>query len=154
MKGKPLPKRKPSTVRFYMDADVLGLAKVISKIRPDVTYPGDPGGEIRRRVRPPCPITDTETTDLIWIPQVAQRDWTIITRDRNISRQPAERDTVIAYNAKLFVFIKPINKTFDLWYQLEVLMTRWRDIERLGEEPGPFIYNVHRTTVNKVWPAI
>ena len=71
MKGKPLPKRKPSTVRFYMDADVLGLAKVISKIRPDVTYPGDPGGQIRRRVRSPCPITDTETTDLIWIPQVA-----------------------------------------------------------------------------------
>ena len=33
-------------------------------------------------------------------------------------------------------------------------MTRWRDIERLGEEPGPFIYNVHRTTVNKVWPAV
>ena len=61
---------------------------------------------------------------------------------------------MIAYNAKLFVFIKPINKNFDLWSQLEVLMTRWRDIERLGEESGPFIYNVHRTTVNRVWPAV
>jgi hypothetical protein len=31
-------------VRFYFDADVLGLAKVMVQLRSDVTYPGDPGG--------------------------------------------------------------------------------------------------------------
>lgn len=34
---------KPAEVRFYVDADLLGLARVLSDLRADVTYPGDPG---------------------------------------------------------------------------------------------------------------
>ena len=30
---------RPATVRFYVDADVLGLAKILVQIRADVTYP-------------------------------------------------------------------------------------------------------------------
>jgi hypothetical protein len=32
---------RPATVRFYFDADVLGVAKVVAALRSDVTYPGD-----------------------------------------------------------------------------------------------------------------
>jgi hypothetical protein len=54
---------KPATIRFYVDADVLGLAKILVQIRPDVTYPGDPGGIVKgHRLRPPCPITDPGRT--------------------------------------------------------------------------------------------
>ena len=38
---------RPATVRFYIDADVLGLAKELVRIRGDVTYPGDPGGPVK-----------------------------------------------------------------------------------------------------------
>ena len=48
---------KPATVRFYFDADVLGLAKAVVGLRSDSTYPGDPGGVVHKRQRPPCPIT-------------------------------------------------------------------------------------------------
>ena len=41
MTARPI---KPALVRFYFDADVLGLAKVIDKLRADITYPGDAGG--------------------------------------------------------------------------------------------------------------
>jgi hypothetical protein len=34
---------RPATVRFYFDADVLGVAKVVAALRSDVTYPGDRG---------------------------------------------------------------------------------------------------------------
>jgi hypothetical protein len=34
---------KQATVRFYLDADVVGLAKLLVKLRPDMTYPSDPG---------------------------------------------------------------------------------------------------------------
>jgi hypothetical protein len=34
---------KPAAVHYYIDADVLGLAKILVQVRPDVTYPGDPG---------------------------------------------------------------------------------------------------------------
>jgi hypothetical protein len=43
---------KPANVRFYFDADVLGLAKALANLRPDITFPGDPGGLIHRRRRP------------------------------------------------------------------------------------------------------
>jgi hypothetical protein len=45
------PKTKPADVRFYFDADVLGVAKVLAQLRPDITYPGDPGAIIHRRQR-------------------------------------------------------------------------------------------------------
>jgi hypothetical protein len=35
---------RPARVRYYIDADLLGLAKILVQIRTDVTYPGDPGG--------------------------------------------------------------------------------------------------------------
>lgn len=50
-------------VRFYVDADTLGLAHVMVALRWDVTYPGDPGGTVKRHPRPPCPITATDVDD-------------------------------------------------------------------------------------------
>ncbi len=61
---------RPATVRFYVDADVLGLSKVLAGLRTDVTYPGDPGGPVKGgRVRPACPVAEATTPDAIWIPE-------------------------------------------------------------------------------------
>jgi hypothetical protein len=48
---------KPAEIRFYVDADILGLAHVLASIRADVTYPGDLGAVINKRERPACPVT-------------------------------------------------------------------------------------------------
>lgn len=79
---------RPARVRFYVDADVLGLAKVLVTLRSDVTFPGDPGGVVHKRERPPCPIGAPSAEDVDWIPQVAALGWLIITRDANI-REPS-----------------------------------------------------------------
>lgn len=68
-----MTKVKLADVRFYCDADILGLAKVLVSLRSDVTYPGDPGGTVHARKRPPCIVTKPNTPDDIWIPQVAER---------------------------------------------------------------------------------
>ena len=81
---------RAATVRFYFDADVLGLAKVIAALRPDATYPGDPGAVIHKRLRPPCRIEKPATPDHVWIPVVAQEGWVIITRDSRIQHHRAE----------------------------------------------------------------
>jgi hypothetical protein len=47
---------KPAVLRFYLDADVLGFAKILVQVRADAIYPGDPGGTLHRRTRPACPI--------------------------------------------------------------------------------------------------
>jgi hypothetical protein len=44
---------RPAEVHFYLDADVLGLAHILVQVRPDVTFPGDPGGEVFKRRWPP-----------------------------------------------------------------------------------------------------
>lgn len=41
---RSVTKLKPAQIRFYFDADTLGLAHTIVQLRRDVTYPGDPGG--------------------------------------------------------------------------------------------------------------
>lgn len=37
--------------------DILGLGKLISGLRPDCTFPGDPGAVIHKRQRRPCSVT-------------------------------------------------------------------------------------------------
>jgi hypothetical protein len=95
------PRHRPATVRFYFDADVLGLAKVMVKLRSDVTYPGDPGGVVHRRERLPCSITSPATPDEIWIPETARQGWLIITRDSRIQHHQAELDAVRNSGARM-----------------------------------------------------
>jgi hypothetical protein len=87
---------RPATIRVYFDADVLGVAKVVAALRYDVTYPGDPGATINKRSRPACPVTTPAAKDDVWIPEVAQHGWLIITRDRHIQDHPAEIAAVAA----------------------------------------------------------
>jgi hypothetical protein len=118
------------TVRYYVDADTLGLAHSMVLLRGDVTYPGDPGGTFHGVTRPACVITATKTPDDQWIPVVAQQAWAVITRDRSILRRPHERMTN--------------------WHLLEVLMCNWRRIDALAEQPGPYVWNVTRTAMRQL----
>jgi hypothetical protein len=36
------------------------------------------------------------------------------------------------------------------WGQLEVFMTRWRDIEDLASQAGPFIWRASRTAMTRI----
>jgi len=134
---------KPVAPRFYFDADVLGLAKLLARERADFTYPGDPGRRIKKRLRPPCIITTPATLDTVWIPAVAARGWVILTRDQAIQNNRAEIDAVRTHGAKMVNLASA--EASNTWAQLEVFMARWRDIEPLVDESGPFIYIATRT---------
>lgn len=135
-------------VQYYVDADVLGLAKLLVQVRKDVTYPGDFGGTLHRRQRPPCPITNAKTPDTVWIPEVASRGWLIITRDSNISVNRAEIAAVRDSGARMVALAG--KEATGTWQQLEVLMNRWRSIEALASQPGPFIYSATRTQLRPI----
>lgn len=127
---------RPAQVRLYIDADILGLAKLLVQVRNDVTYPGDPGGVVHKRRRPACPITPA-TLDVDWLPQVAAQGWLIVTRDRNIQDHRAEVAAVREDSARMVTLHG--SEARGTWEQLEIFMNRWRDIERCFEMPGPFI---------------
>ena len=120
---------KPAVVRFYLDADVLGLAHVVAALRNEATYPGDPGAIIKRRERPRCPITDPATRDDVWIPAVASLGWLIITRDSRILQHRAEIAAVKMNRARMVALAG--DEARRTWEQLEVLMRHWRAIEAL-----------------------
>ena len=139
---------RPANVRFYFDADIRGLGKLLATIRPDVTYAGDPGGEVHKRVRPACVVTDPATPDDVWIPRVTEHGWLIVTRDRHIRVRPREIAAVRDYGARLVALTGPdATSTFN---QLEVVMCRWRDIVRSLDRDGPFIYSATRSTFEPV----
>jgi hypothetical protein len=138
----------PATVRFYVDADVLGLAKVLVQLRNDVTYPGDPGGVLHKRQRAACPIASPSVLDRDWIPVVTGLGWLIITRDSNIAVNRAEIEAVRTSGARMVALAG--SGAIGTWAQLEVLMTRWRSIERLADVPGPFIYSATRTLLRPI----
>lgn len=143
-----MTRTKQAGVRFCFDADIRGLGMLLSRIRSDVTYPGDPGGEVHRRFRPPCVVTDVSTPDDVWIPQVTEQGFLIVTRDRHIRTRPREIAAVRGYGARMVALTAAeATNTFN---QLEVVMCRWRDITTCLDRPGPFIYTATRTTFEPV----
>ena len=138
-----MTRSRPANVRFYFDADVLGLVKVVVQLRNDCTYPGDPGGTVHKRTRPLCVITEVATPDEEWIAEVARRDWLIVTRDANIQAHRAEI-TAVRENRARMVALSGKDAT-TTWAQLEVLMIQWRRVEDLTQQAGPFIYSATRT---------
>lgn len=143
-----MSKVKPAQVSYYLDADILGKAKVLAGLRADVTFPGDRGDVINKRHRPPCPIIDVATKDSVWIPQVTQRRWLIITRDRHVKDHRREIGAVVEYGARMVVLSGLEART--TWEQLEIVVGQWRRIERCRGENGPFIYLATRTQLRQV----
>lgn len=133
---------KPSVVRVYMDADLLGLADILCRLRPDFTRPGDPGAEINKRLRPPCPVISPGAPDEEWLPVVGKNGWLAVTRDRWIQDKVNELEAVRDNQVRMVNICGPDAR--DKWSQLEVFMARWREIEALIDEPGPFIRQVTR----------
>jgi hypothetical protein len=139
---------RAAIVRFYIDADIRGLGIIIGALRNDVTYPGDPGAFIHKRQRPPCPIASTDLLDVEWIPQVAARGWLIITRDNAIIENRNEITAVRENMAKMVALNR--KDAASKWGQLEVFMSRWRDIDELTSQPGPFIWRASRTAMTLI----
>nr|MBA2531014.1 hypothetical protein [Nocardioidaceae bacterium] len=90
-------------------------------------------------------VGDTATKDPVWIPEVTERGWLIVTRDRNIAANRAEVAAVGASGARMVALSG--REAIGTWNQLEVLMRQWRGIEALHAEVGPFIYLATRTTL-------
>jgi hypothetical protein len=131
----------PAAVRFYLDADVLGLAKILVQLRNDVTYPGDPGGVVHKRRRAACPVARADVIDTVWIPEVTTRGWLIITRDSNIAVNRAEIQAVRDSGARMVALTG--KEAIGTWEQLEVLMSQWRPIKALLHTSGPFVFRRH-----------
>ena len=135
-------------IRFYVDADLLGLAKVLVLVRSDVTYPGDPGGLGPDGLpRVACPIKPGEK-DHVWIPLVASEGWIVITRDRRLRHRPAERRAILDNAARVIQL--DARHELSKWLQLEIVVSQWRKFEELADLPGPWVRVASRSSLRNV----
>ena len=132
---------RPAVVRFYVDQDLRGAGIVLGGLRSDVTYPGDPGGEIHRRFRPPCEIAEG-SLDVDWLPLVGAAGWLTLSRDHNIQDSLSELTAVRNHKVKMICLTGESSKT--KWTQVECILTYWHLIEPLLERDGPFVFKLSK----------
>lgn len=80
--------------------------------------------------------------DVEWIPEVARRDWVLITKDQNIRRNPLERAAYRAAKLRGFVATgKDMNAT-----ELGELLVRCLSgmVRRTAGRPGPLLFTISR----------
>jgi len=122
---------------------------MLIRARPDVTFPGDDGTRHTSRwTLTPCPVQQTAALDTEWIPKVTAAGMAIIFRDHAISRRRAEKDAILASGAQMFAITDP--GQLRVWDLLEIVMHRWRDMERMRERPGPYIFALTRTRMTEI----
>ncbi|OBJ49546.1 hypothetical protein A9W95_25620 [Mycobacterium sp. 1423905.2] len=134
---------KDAEVRFYFDADILGLAHVVCALRPDCTFPGDKGKKIKRHIRGECIVRETKTPDREWIPIVASRGWVAITRDADIQNHLSLLQLVQEFQLRLVTLTGSDAGTPSR--QLGIVIPQWRNIESLVDRHGPLIIAATRT---------
>jgi len=88
-----------------------------------------------------------DTQDEVWIPNVAQRGWGILTNDRRIKRRPLQLLAVRESGAKLFTLTC---KHVDGKTITAVFLRHLKKIQRItSNESGPFIYSVTQTRLSR-----
>lgn len=134
---------KEADVKFYFDADILGLAHIVCALKPECTYPGDPGARIKRQVRGPCIVENPRAKDREWIPVAGAQGWVAITRDKDIQSHLSLLQLVKEYQLRLVTLTG--GEAGAPWGQLGIIHPQWSNIESLVDRPGPLVVAVTRT---------
>jgi hypothetical protein len=120
-----------SPVRFFIDASMVGVGKLLAEARPDVTYPGHSD----------CPF-GPEAKEPEWIPVVAERAWVVLMRDKRARWRLDEKRAIVEHGLRAFILTSAGNMS--VWDQLRLVITSWdRMEEKLDERPaGPYAFAV------------
>lgn len=81
--------------------------------------------------------------DVDWIPEVAQREWVLITKDQNIRRNPLERTAYKAARLRGFVATGKDMNAKELGDLLVACLPGI--VRRAAGRPGPLLFTISRT---------
>lgn len=81
------------------------------------------------------------TPDDQWLAAAAQNGWTVVTKDKRIRFNEAERRAIQDARVGCFVLLSP---KLTRWTMARLLLQVWDRLEEIAAcEPRPFIYGVH-----------
>jgi hypothetical protein len=87
-------------------------------------------------------------TDEEWIARAGGENWVVLTKEKGIRTKQAEREVVRRHRVRLFCVTKGGLTGAE---QARRLIDNLARIERVAQEPGPYIYAVHERRVERVW---
>ncbi len=87
--------------------------------------------------------------DEIWLREVGERGWVILTKDDAIRRRPAERDALVSAGARVFILTKADLRAVE---QTARFVSNRDRILRQARRPGPYIYGVYESGLKRLWP--
>src|SRR2546430_609726 len=83
-----------------------------------------------------------EDGDDVWLSDVGQRGWIVLTKDSKMRARAPEKQALITYNIGCFA-IAAGNRTGD--EMASIFLAAWKQIEAISaNEPRPFYYVVHK----------
>lgn len=128
-----------SADRFFIDEDLLGLAKTWGAARNDCCWPGH-GCDVR--------LGDKDNE---WVPLVASLDMVAITRDRKLSTRPAEIELVLEHRLRM-IRLTTGRRPRTVMELADRLDRHWRRIERFvaDRSKGPWLLTVSESDVAEV----
>jgi hypothetical protein len=113
---------------FFVDRDLgKSVPQALQLVRDDVVFLEDEFAH--------------DTADEIWLEDVGQRDWVVITRNRKISTNPAQVAAVKAHGVRCFCLMQ--KKPLTRWQMLERLVKSWESMEQqVALRPAPFMLGI------------
>jgi hypothetical protein len=84
--------------------------------------------------------------DHVWLEEIGQRGWLVITRDKRIRYRPGERDAL--FQGRVGCFCLTQGKDPTRWEYLKLIVFTLDEMQRLYEETEPpFLFGIGRTGV-------
>ena len=80
-----------------------------------------------------------DTLDIVWLPKVAEKGWSVLTRDHGIRTNFVEIDAIMTHRVGMFLLPKKL--TGEAYADLTAMVHR-RPVGIASERSGPFIYSV------------
>ncbi len=128
----------PSPPEFFIDRS-LGARDVADALR-------DAGWVIRTH-REVFGGRDEAVEDVEWLTLCGSEQWPVLTMDRRIRYRPAELAAIRRFRVKAFVLASGNLAAAE---QAERLIRHRQRIEAVCEDPGPFLYTVHKMRITRV----
>src|SRR5215472_4607333 len=89
-------------------------------------------------------VVDTE-----WIALAAHRGLVVLCKDDHIRRRPAERQSLLEGNVRVFCLT---NAGLTFADQVDYFLANRFRILQACKKPGPYVYGVYQDRITKLWP--
>lgn len=83
---------------------------------------------------------DVEALDEIWLPEVGQREWIVVTKDQKLQQRRNEVEALVNAKVRAFIFLDGQLPGEVMIAMIQLLMPRMLTI--IKNFPPPFVYGI------------